>query len=245
MKFILPTVTLIRYTDDAHDLIDKAARTCTQNFEYYKDGLSYTENRNRLIKKLMQQEHLSVLEHVNYTFFIVCDRGTSHQLVRHRIASYSQESTRFAKHEELICVPPIQLRPHLPFFIQDFEYDKSFYELHDQSSSHIVNQSTTQTIQKRQQYYDFLQTLLTIEQYYINAKQTLSKDFLKGILPQCLKTSIVMTANAREWRHILKLRLSQKAHSEIRDIMCQCVEILKNTDDIVFDDISIYPKENV
>lgn len=110
MKIEQPSVTLIWSTPNAERVIEESARTC------YRSLSEMTEDSaTNLIRKLVASGHHSVLEHATASFRIVCDRGVTHELVRHRIASFSQESTRYCNyslqrfdHGLSVIQPPIK-----------------------------------------------------------------------------------------------------------------------------------------
>lgn len=90
MEIIKPSVEILRITDDPLQLIEIAGRLCYKS----EDKITDTSYKD-FVKKILNLRHESVLEHVVVTFRFICDRGVTHELVRHRIASYSQESTRY------------------------------------------------------------------------------------------------------------------------------------------------------
>jgi thymidylate synthase (FAD) len=105
MKIIKPSVemdNLLKPTqDDILRHLEKAARTCYKSFDKMSE-----ESHHRLFSHILSNKHMSVLEHVLLTFRVVCDRGISHEFVRHRLASYSQESTRYVKYDDIEVIDP-------------------------------------------------------------------------------------------------------------------------------------------
>lgn len=181
MKILTPKVELASPfdEDDALKRIEAAGRTC------YKSEDKITEDSaKRFVAALIRNGHDSVLEHVSVSFRITCDRGISHELVRHRLASYSQESTRYCHYDRGIAViqPPGLYEHKLAFAV-------------------------------------WVGAMKTVEAAYFRLLDTgLKPEIARAVLPTCLKTELVMTANLREWRHFLKLRLSRRAHPQIRQI---------------------------
>jgi thymidylate synthase (FAD) len=100
-----PHVELLSITPNALELIERAGRIC-----YKSEDKITPESCHKFVKMLKSKNHASVLEHAVATFFIRTDRGISHEIVRHRIASYSQESTRFVnygkKNGEIFVIKP-------------------------------------------------------------------------------------------------------------------------------------------
>lgn len=200
MKIVSPSVTLEFITPDACLLIERAGRTC-----YKSENSLYPEVTKSFIKMLLSRKHYSVLEHASATFRIVCDRGVSHELVRHRIASYSQESTRYCNYSH-----------------ERFGREISVIEppgLFDNARKRWIEACET----AEEVYFDLLDSKCTPQ-------------IARSVLPTCLKTELVMTANFREWLHFLELRTSPAAHPQMRVIaefietilQSQCSEVFNN-----------------
>lgn len=178
--------------------IEKAGRTC------YKSNSEYTEKTgSEFLKNIVKKGHLSVIEHVSITVKFICDRGVTHELVRHRLASYSQESTRYCNYSGglTFIIPswfefiPLRIKPGQynsdDFFYKDLTTDKLWF-------NHML--------QTELNYISLLKSGWTPQQ-------------ARSILPNSLKTEIVMTANLREWKHVFKMRCDKAAHPQIREIM--------------------------
>lgn len=107
-SILKPYVELMSITPNAEELLERCGRVCYKSEEKIGPGTA-----EKLIKMLKSKNHASVLEHAVATFFIRTDRGISHEIVRHRIASYSQESTRFVnygnKGGEIFIIRPSEL----------------------------------------------------------------------------------------------------------------------------------------
>jgi len=176
-------------------LIEIAGRTC------YKSEDKITPKSARdFVKMLISRGHESVLEHVSVTVKITCDRGISHEIVRHRLASFSQESTRYCNYSKkgITYIKPSQW--------QLTEEDNNLLKL--------------------------------IEDHYNKRiAEGLKPEQARYFLPNGLKTEIVVTANLREWRLILRQRTSKAAHPEMKFIMDYLKDFLKKSIPIVFDDI--------
>lgn len=200
MKLIEPSATLIAKTQLIGDnspespmkLIEQAGRTC------YKSESKTTEDSwNYFVHMIKTKGHESVLEHVSATIRIICDRGVSHELVRHRIASFSQESTRYCNYSPdkkgLIFVKPF------------------WYSQPDVNPDKIAH---------------FESALLLAEAVY-NKLLTLGStpQEARAVLPNALKTEIVATMNLRSWKHFLELRLSHQAHPDMQKV-AQLVQAL-------------------
>ncbi|MCJ7730379.1 MAG: FAD-dependent thymidylate synthase [Sedimentisphaerales bacterium] len=189
-------VTLLSITPDAEKLIEEAGRTCYLSFE--KIG---ADSARDFIQKLIKMGHDSPLEHACATFRIEnCSRAMTHQLVRHRLMSVSQQSQRYVDEENFSFVVP----PTVPK-----EFQKEFSD-----------------------------DMEAIRQMYIKWRDKgLKKEDARFVLPNACTSEIVVTANFREWRHIIKLRTSAAAQWEIRLVSTKILEILKEQAPACFSDI--------
>lgn len=209
MKIIEPS---FRWLDgklpDGHAIlanIATAGRVCYQSEPNTSDAF--------FVLKLIERGHESVLEHEKISVRIICDRGVSHELVRHRIASYSQESTRYCNYSkdkfgnELTFIRP-------PWVDMNAE-ESSLSELW------LVNMGDAERC-----YIYMIEHGWTPEQ-------------ARSILPNSLKTEVVMTANIREWRHFFRLRCSPAAHPQMRQIATMMLAEFKNAVPVIFDDLEV------
>ncbi len=191
-------VSLLDYTENAEYLAAYAAHICYS--ETSKINLT-PEEVEALLRKVIKAGHLSVIEHANYTFLIEgVSRVTTHQLVRHRLASYSQQSHRYTKVNSFACPPDL---------------------LHNQKALEIYNESIDNAIWA----YNKLIAL------------GIKKEDARYIVPQAVTSNIVVTMNAREVRHFLRLRLSKRAQWEIREIANEMLTLVKKVSPILFEDI--------
>lgn len=184
--------------------IETAGRTC-----YKSESFVTSETAVPFVRDLLKRGHESVLEHQSVSVRVICDRGVSHEIVRHRLASYSQESTRFCNYGKSGELTFIQ-----PCFWSDYggtEYT-SWYLAMMQAEYHY---------------------LLLIE-------QGASPQQARSVLPNSVKTEIVMTMNLREWRHFFKLRavgVTGKPHPQMLEITIPMLSAFKEKIPVVFDDI--------
>lgn len=205
MKVIKPYYVIEDEIDTAKIMagIERAGRTCYKSEGKIGDGTA-----EKFIAAIIKRGHESVLEHEKLTVRFVCDRGVTHELVRHRIASYSQESTRYCNYaqdrfgSELTFIKPC-------FWDEDDEKYKLWAE-------------AMQAVEKT--YNDMIE---------LGAKP----EEARSILPNSLKTEIVVTMNMREWRHYFKLRTAPAAHPQIREISCMLLAELKEKLPVLFGDI--------
>lgn len=195
--------------------IERAGRICYQS----ERGSITQESAARFIRMLLKRGHESVIEHSCLTvLFRDCSRGFTHELVRHRLASFSQESTRYVDYSqsgEGLDLKTFRLRCILP--------------PHKNSDEQIVLESGEQMSAS--------DMLARIEMYYRSLRQAgwVPED-ARQLLPNAIKADIVMTTNFREWRHVFKMRTQKAAHWEIRGVMVKLLEEMKQIVPPVFED---------
>ena len=208
MKIIEPSVELVDDFDAAAVMkkIERAGRVC-----YKSEGNITCDSAEKFIRAIIKRGHESVIEHAAVSFKIICDRGVTHELVRHRIgASYSQESTRYCDYTagkfggELTFIKPC-------FWNDDDENFKLWKE-----------------------------TMAQLEKNYLALRAGGARpEEARSILPNSLKTEIFVTMNLREWRHFLKLRTAKAAHPQMREVALKIYKILVEKLPAVFDDIQL------
>lgn len=190
MKIIKPSIEILDILDEKAILkrLELAGRTC------YKSENKITDTTCvEFVQKIIRSGHHSILEHVSISVRVICDRGVTHEIVRHRIASYAQESTRYCNYSDD------------KFGNQITVIKPSFW-----------NSDKPADIIKRNIWE---QTMAFLEDAYMKLLlYDATPQEARSILPNSLKTEIVMTMNIREWRHFLTLRTSQAAHPQMREI---------------------------
>jgi thymidylate synthase (FAD) len=183
--------------------IERAGRTCYKSEGRIGDGTA-----EKFIAGIIRRGHEAVLEHASISVRIICDRGVSHEIVRHRLAAYCQESTRYCNYAdgkfggELTFIKPC--------------YWKEKTDLYDWWERAMMA--------AEDDYKWMLHIGATPEQ-------------ARSILPNSLKTELVMTANLREWRTIFKLRTSPAAHPQMREIAGMMLEGFRKELPVLFGDI--------
>lgn len=209
MKFIEPKV----FFEDAIDgkellnKIEKIGRVC-----YKSEDKITNESSLRFVKTILDSGHESVIEHCNISVRVICDRGVSHEIVRHRIASYSQESTRYCNYSKS------KFGNELAFIEPCFWKDE---DPNNDEKRKILNSA-----------------LEKIEQSYLELISIgVQPQEARAILPNLLKTEIVMTMNLREWRHFLKLRTNKASHPQMREVAGMILRFFKAQIPVIFDDI--------
>jgi thymidylate synthase (FAD) len=180
----------------------------------YKSESKITRNSaRRFVKMIIEKGHESVLEHEKVTVRLVCDRGVSHEIVRHRIASYTQESTRYCNYSEnrfggeITFVKPC-------FWRSGGKQDTAKLSVWENSMKAA-----------EKSYMDLITLGATPQE-------------ARSVLPNSLKTEIVITMNLREWRHFFRLRTAPDAHPQMREIACSLLDKFKKLVPVVFNDIA-------
>lgn len=205
MKIIDPYFEILQISEGEFVLkhIEKAARTCYKSEDKITDDSART-----LLKGLLKSGHHSVFEHASISVRIVCDRGITHEIVRHRLSSFSQESTRYANYSKDKFGKEITVIR--PFFWNE----------------------TSDC------YREWLDAMAKAETAYLNLiERGASAQEARSVLPNSLKTEIIVTANLRQWRHILDLRCSKASHPQIRQIMLPLLKEFSRRIPIIFDDL--------
>lgn len=210
--------------------IERAARTCYKSEDKITDQ---GESAKRLIRKLIENGHEAMLEHSMLSVKFICDRGISHELVRHRLASFAQESTRYCNYSddkfgnEITVIEP-------NFFNELTEVEKE--RLKEASFEEICLDPFYSDLMKK--YYYWFVSCLTAEKNY-NRLLSLgcSPQEARCVLPNSLKTEVVMTANYREWRHFFDLRCAPAAHPQMRELTIPLLKEAHERIPVIFDDL--------
>ena len=200
--------------------IEVAGRTC-----YKSEDKITTDSAKEFVKKIVKSRHESVIEHQNLSIRFVCDRGVSHELVRHRLASFSQESTRYVNYSKG------EFGKELTFIIPNWINDEQIelvQKLNEYNFTKVFNSTKSWYFAISECSQAYLQLL----------KEGWTPQQARSVLPNSLKTEIVITANLREWRTIFKQRTSKAAHPQMRELMCPLLDELKGKLPVIFDDIS-------
>jgi len=183
--------------------IELAGRTA------YKSEDRITEDSaGKFARMIIKRGHESVLEHRSVTVRIVCDRGVTHEIVRHRLASYTQESTRYCNYSrdqfenEITVIDPV------------------FWE--EGSEEYGVWKTAMQNAEEA--YMRLLELGATPQE-------------ARSVLPNSLKTEIVMTMNLREWRKFFRLRADSHAHPQMQEVARSLLEHFQMEIPVIFDDL--------
>lgn len=217
MKCIKPRF-IIETSIDGNEIlkqIERIGRTCYKSEDKITDG-----SAARFVSMLIKNGHEAMIEHNAITVRFICDRGVSHEIVRHRLASYAQESTRYC----------------------NYSNDKFGNEIN------VIDISGGISLDTKMNNYS-PDTIKLILDEWVLAMEDAERHYLKmielgatpqiarGVLPTSLKTEIVVTMNLREWRHFFKLRAAISSHPQMRELSIPLLEEFKKLIPCVFDDI--------
>lgn len=203
--------------------IERACRTC-----YRSEGNITEDSYKKLITNCINRGHESVLEHEKITIRLTCDIGVYKDLTRHRIASFSIESTRYCNYgkdkfdNELKFIEPV--------FYTDTWKDRN-YEGSAMSKEELKS-------------FFWYKIMSDIESAYMNMNNLCecTPDEMRMILPHSTAAEVTMTANIREWKHILELRCSKGAHPAVQQVMIPLLLYFKEQMPEIFNNID-YNKE--
>jgi len=199
-------VELLSITPNAEKLIEDAGRTAYLSFEKQKRG-----SEKKFIKMLIHNGHLSVLEHAWATFRIKGgSRAFTHQLVRHRLCSYTQQSQRYVDEHNFNYIEPVAVKSN--------------------KEAHTL-------------FIDFMNRAKEV--YAELQKLGIKNEDARFVLPNAVESEIVVTANFREWRHIIEIRGSTDAQWEIRNVAIEILLILKKQAPAAFGDFEIDEKNGI
>ena len=205
MRVISPSFEIINRPDGQEVLnhLELCGRVCYKSESGIGEG-----SAERLVRHMLSRGHESPIEHYSVSVRVICDRGVSHEWVRHRLASYSQESTRYCNYSqdkfgnELTFIKPYFAEPHTalysPWVIAMAEAEKAYFDLLD-----------------------------------FGAKP----EDARSVLPNSIKTEFICTMNLREWRHFFRLRCAPAAHPAMREISIPLLAEFREMLPVIFEDI--------
>lgn len=205
MRIIEPQIEILDEINGQEILrkIERAGRVC-----YKSEDKITNESAKVFIQNILNSGHESVIEHEKISVRIICDRGVSHEIVRHRIASYSQESTRYCNYSK-----------------EKFGKELTFIKPCFWDENSEMFQIWAQEMERIEQIYN--------KMIMLGAKPQEAR----AVLPNSLKTEIIVTMNLREWRHFFRLRTSERAHPQMREIATMLLNEFKTKIDVLFDGI--------
>lgn len=213
MFLVKPSYTIERLPENILATIESFGRVCYKSEDKIGSGTA-----EKFVRNIIKRGHESVIEHVAMSIRFIVDRGVSHEIVRHRFVSFSQESTRYCSYKGAVeFIIPNWVG------IPEGEYN-------DISEAEKFSQKER----------IWLESLFSAENAYNKLlEEGCSPQDARAVLPNSLKTEIVCTANMREWRHVLKLRTGSGAHPQMKEIMKPLLKELKSGKEtgVLFEDI--------
>lgn len=198
MIIVTTTATLLSVTDKPEQLLELAGRTCYKS----EDKITPT-SAAKFVEMICKRNHESVLEHAVATFMFTTDRGITHELVRHRLCSYSQESTRYVNY-------------------------------HKKGHIRVVKPLAFKSVASEASW---IRAMVAAESAYNEMiAEGEAPEVARDVLPTCTAADIAVTANFRQWKHIIKMRTPKAAHPKVRLLIGQAKEILQQVSPAVFKD---------
>lgn len=219
MKTLRAYVTLVHAEPPTtvYEILEEAGRTCYQSERLPGD------TAEKFVSRIIERGHYSILEHISVTLKIICDRGVSHELVRHRIASYSQESTRYCNYssgkfgEE---VSYIDIR-------EGIKLDPKMKNLEGDQIQGILS--------------EWLRACEDSEFHYLRLLEMgASPQIARSVLNNSTKTTIMVTQNLRSWRHFIEMRylgVAGDPHPQMKEISSKVFQALYEQYPIIFEDL--------
>lgn len=184
--------------------IERAGRVCYKSENNTTDDSCLT-----FCKNILNRGHEAVIEHSQLSVKFIVDRAIANELVRHRIASYCQESTRYVNYSKDKFGKEIKVI--------------SLNDYLDSDSYHV--------------WYD--SCMFSEHEYFALLEKGVKPEIARNVLPLSTATEIIMTANIREWRSVMRLRTSTRAHPQMRSIMRKLLDEFKSKIPVLFDDIDV------
>ncbi len=212
MEIIKPSIEIIDMKDyqEMVQKIEKIGRVCYKSESRISEG-----SAEKFIRNILNRRHESVIEHESVTVRVICDRGVTHELVRHRIASYSQESTRYCNYAGEKFGSQITVID----LASGFSYD-----LNDKNDRAKYKVWATAMENAEKSYFQMLELGATPQE-------------ARSVLPNSLKTEIMVTMNLRSWRNFFRLRCDSHAHPQMKEVADIALHEFKKRLPVFFEDI--------
>jgi len=198
-EYVKAGCEVLQSTPEPLLLIERVGRVCYKSEAGIGPGTA-----EAFVRMLLARRHEAMVECVSATVKFTVDRGVSHELVRHRLCSFAQESTRYCNYG-----------------------GKGVKLVHPPGLSQAQ-------LDRREQHFWATQAL-----YDAEVAEGVRPEIARGVLPTCLKTEIIVTANAREWRHVMRLRSAKAAHPQMREVMNLLLPKLQRLFPALFDEFEV------
>jgi thymidylate synthase (FAD) len=220
MKIVQPYASLMDVPDrDAGIALLRKIEFCAR-ISHRSEEAQTLDSWERLIQfVVMQHGDWSVVEHASVTVDMLVDRGITHEIVRHRLFSFTQESTRFVNYEKKMP----------PSFISPFEfYTHDTYSFEEESNLRRWMES----IDKAE------------ESYILLIKSGISPQIARSVFPNALASRIIVTGNLRNWRHLFIMRTTKESHPQMRQVTIPLLREFQSKIPLLFDDIEPLAKQS-
>lgn len=216
MKIIRPSFTWHGETPNGHAIlksIASAGRVCYQSEANGKSDADF-------VRAIVRRGHESVIEHEKLSVRIICDRGITHEIVRHRVASYSQESTRYCNYSN------DKFGAEITYI--DISRGIELCPVTSRLAPEVIAEILS----------EWMLACLDAERHYMRMLELgASPQIARSVLNNSTKTAIVVTMNLREWRHFFRLRCAPAAHPQMRQVANMLLNEFRETVPVIFDDI--------
>jgi len=190
------------------DKILKWLELCARNCYKSEDGVDDDKTEVFLKKRILDTGHHAMLEHHMISVRFIVDRGVTHEIVRHRLASYAQESTRYCNYSKLKFdqqITVVDIRPYC------------------------------KTGKGREIWMDLQQA--SEKAYFAMLEAGEKPQIARSCLTNSLKAEIIMSANVREWMHFFKMRASKYAHPQMREVACPLLREFRTKIPVIYDEV--------
>lgn len=200
--------------------IERIGRVCYKSEDKITDD---GESAKKFVKMLIANEHEAMIEHSTLSVLFTVDRGVSHEMVRHRIASFAQESTRYVNYSK-----------------EKFGNEITVIDI-ENGICGDGKMKNTDADKIGELHTEWLDAMRDAERHYMKMIACgASPQIARSVLPNATKTNLIITANYREWRAFFKLRTAPSAHPQIREVAIPLLAELQKKIPVVFDDIRAY-----
>lgn len=206
MKVIKPSYEILSDInwDDVLLHLERIARVCYKSEDKIEEG-----SAEKLIRMLIKRGHGAMLEHYSFSVKFICDRGVSHEMVRHRLCSFAQESTRYVNYKG----------QDMQFILPCWMDEKYLGTISAYGVTMDCKRTGEDEIEEETHHRWLFAMLAAEDDYNKQIEEGWQPQEARSILPNSLKTEIVVTANIRQWRKMFELRCDKTAHPQMRELM--------------------------
>ena len=196
------------------DTIEKVGRTC-----YKSEHLITEDSAEGFVRRLIQRGHEAMIEHGSVTMRFINDRGVSHEEVRHRIASFGQESTRYCNYSK-----------------DKFDGEVTYIDI-ERGMELDATVSKLPFEVKLAIIHEWMVACLDAERHYMRMLELgATPQIARSVLNNSTKTELCITMNFREWRHFIQLRNDPTAHPQMREVAQQALDMLYEKYPVFFEE---------